>query len=78
MIRIFDGESNYRIESESEILWYTSPFIEIYSSKYKVTDVLKLTVEGEEIKIEYIDTSTPWRKQSLPFTTKTETMLISQ
>lgn len=59
MIRIFDGESNYRIESESEVLWCTSPFIEIYSSKYKVTDVLKLTVEGDEIKIEYIDTSTP-------------------
>lgn len=59
MIRIFDGESDYRIESGSEVLWYTSPFIEIYPSKYKVTDVLKLTAEGDEIKIEYIDASIP-------------------
>lgn len=64
VIRIADGEGDYRIESESEFLWYNSPTIEMYPSEYKVADVLKFTVEGKEIKIEYIsdDTSIPiWK-----------------
>lgn len=62
VIRIFDGEGDYRIESQSEVLWYSSPYIEMYPSEYKVADVLKLTIEGDEIKIEYIDTSIPvWK-----------------
>lgn len=52
-IRIFNGEGEYRIESKSEYLIYQSPSGN-YESKYKVADVLKVTVEGKQIIVEYI------------------------
>lgn len=70
VIRIADGEGDYRIESESEFLWYNSSMIEMYPSEYKVADVLKFTVESNEIKIEYIsdDTSIPvWKAKFIVY-----------
>lgn len=59
VIKIRDGVGDYWIESESEYLWYSSPMIEMYPSEYKVTDVLKLSIEGKEIKIEYLSRDIP-------------------
>lgn len=54
-IQIYDGAGDYRIVPKNEYLLYRMPGgVGLSASKYKVTDVLKITVEGKMINIEYI------------------------
>lgn len=54
-IQIYDGTGDYRIVPKNEYLTYRVPAGEEPTpDKHKVTDVLKVTVVGKVIKIEYI------------------------